>query len=73
MLILKSAKNAEGAGGGSYYNVKIMSVDVIRPLQGWRNFLVKTETDFGLVGWDEGTLEWKEAAVRELVLDFGRR
>ena len=31
------------------------------------------ETDEGLVGWGDGTLEWKETAVRELILDFGRR
>jgi galactonate dehydratase len=34
---------------------------------------VKLTTDEGLVGWGDGTLEWKEAAVRELILDFGKR
>jgi galactonate dehydratase len=54
--------------------MKIISVDVIMTAAGWRNFLfVKIKTDSGLVGWGEGTLGWKETAVRELVLDFGRR
>jgi len=40
----------------------------------WRNFLfVKIQTDSGLVGWGDGTLGWKESAVRELILDFGKR
>ena len=40
----------------------------------WRNFLfVRIQTDSGLVGWGEGTLGWKESAVRELILDYGRR
>lgn len=40
----------------------------------WRNFLlVKITTDEGLVGWGEATLAWKEAAVNEMVLDFGQR
>jgi galactonate dehydratase len=54
--------------------VKITNVDVIVTAAAWRNFLfVKVETDSGLVGWGEGTLGWKETAVRELVLDYGRR
>src|SRR5580704_5208291 len=54
--------------------MKVKSVDVIMTAAAWRNFLfVKIETDSGLVGWGEGTLGWKETAVRELVLDFGRR
>lgn len=54
--------------------MKIISVDVIMTAAGWRNFLfVKIKTDSGLVGWGEGTLGWKETAVRELVLDYGRR
>ena len=54
--------------------MKVKSVDVIMTAAAWRNFLfVKIETDSGLVGWGEGTLGWKESAVRELVLDFGRR
>lgn len=54
--------------------MKIINVDVIMTAAAWRNFLfVKIETDSGLVGWGEGTLGWKETAVRELVLDYGRR
>ncbi len=54
--------------------MRVKNVDVIMTAAGWRNFLfVKIETDSGLVGWGEGTLGWKESAVRELVLDFGRR
>ena len=54
--------------------MKVISVDVIMTAAEWRNFLfVKLQTDSGLVGWGEGTLGWKETAVRELVLDFGRR
>ena len=54
--------------------MKVKNVDVVMTAAGWRNFLfVKIETDSGLVGWGEGTLGWKESAVRELVLDFGRR
>ncbi len=41
---------------------------------GWRNFtLVELETDSGPVGRGEATLGWKEPAVRELILDYGRR
>src|SRR5580704_13547257 len=54
--------------------MKITKVDVVLIAAAWRNFtFVKIETDSGLVGWGEGTLGWKETAVRELVLDFGRR
>jgi galactonate dehydratase len=54
--------------------MKVTSVDVILTAAGWRNFtFVKIDTDDGLVGWGEGTLGWKETAVRELILDFGRR
>ena len=34
---------------------------------------MKLTTDEGLGGWGDGTLEWKETAVRDLILDFGRR
>ena len=54
--------------------MKVTKVDVMMTAAAWRNFLfVKIETDSGLVGWGEGTLGWKESAVRELVLDYGRR
>src|ERR1700728_4415555 len=54
--------------------MKVKSVDVIMTGAVWRNFtFVKIQTDSGLVGWGEGTLGWKESAVRELILDFGRR
>ena len=54
--------------------MKITNVEVFLTGTAWRNFLfVKLTTDEGLVGWGDGTLEWKEAAVRELILDFGRR
>jgi galactonate dehydratase len=56
------------------YQMKITKVDVLLTGTAWRNFLfVKLETDEGLVGWGDGTLEWKETAVRDLILDFGRR
>jgi galactonate dehydratase len=54
--------------------VKITKVEVLMVGAAWRNFLfVKVTTDSGLVGWGDGTLGWKESAVRELVLDYGRR
>ena len=54
--------------------MKITNVEVFLTGTAWRNFLfVKLTTDDGLVGWGDGTLEWKESAVRELILDFGRR
>jgi galactonate dehydratase len=54
--------------------MKITNVEVLLTGTTWRNFLfVKLTTDEGLIGWGDGTLEWKEAAVRELILDFGRR
>jgi galactonate dehydratase len=54
--------------------MKVTKVDAFLIGAGWRNFtFVKIETDSGLVGWGEGTLGWKESAVRELVLDYGRR
>src|SRR5437762_8498265 len=54
--------------------MKIVQVDVFLIGAVWRNFvMVKLTTDSGLVGWGEGTLGWKETAVREMILDFGRR
>ncbi|MEW5977360.1 MAG: mandelate racemase/muconate lactonizing enzyme family protein [Acidobacteriota bacterium] len=54
--------------------MKITKVDVLMTAAGWRNFLfVKLTTDDGLVGWGDGTLEWKESTVRDLILDLGRR
>jgi galactonate dehydratase len=54
--------------------MKIDKVEVFLTGAQWRNFtFVKLTTDSGLVGWGEGTLGWKEASVRELILDFGRR
>jgi galactonate dehydratase len=54
--------------------VKITKVEVVLVGAAWRNFLfVKVTTDSGLVGWGDGTLGWKESAVRELILDYGRR
>jgi len=54
--------------------MKIVKVEVFMLGAAWRNFvLVRIETDAGLVGWGDGTLGWKESAVRELILDYGRR
>ena len=54
--------------------MKVAKVDVLMTAAGWRNFLfVKITTDSGLVGWGEGTLGWKESAVRELIVDYARR
>lgn len=54
--------------------MKIDRVEVFLLGAQWRNFiLVKLTTDSGLVGWGEGTLGWKEPAVREVILDYGRR
>ncbi len=54
--------------------MKVIKVEVFLTAAGWRNFiLTKLTTDAGLIGWGEGTLGWKETAVRELILDFGRR
>ena len=54
--------------------MKITKVEVLLTAASWRNFLfVKLTTDSGLIGWGDGTLGWKESAVRDLILDFGRR
>lgn len=54
--------------------MKITNIDVFLTGATWRNFLfVKLTTDEGIVGWGDGTLEWKESTVRDLILDFGRR
>jgi L-alanine-DL-glutamate epimerase-like enolase superfamily enzyme len=54
--------------------MEVTKVNVFLLGAGWRNCtLVKVETDSGLVGWGEATLGWKEPAVRELILDYGRR
>ena len=54
--------------------MKITNVEVFLTGTAWRNFLfVKLTTDEGLIGWGDGTLEWKESAVRDIILDFGRR
>ena len=55
-------------------SIKVTKVETFLIGAAWRNFVfVKIQTDSGLVGWGEGTLGWKETAVRELVSDFGRR
>src|SRR5579871_4050022 len=55
-------------------NMKVTKVEVFLVGAKWRNFtMVKIETDSGIVGWGEGTLGWKETAVRELILDYARR
>src|SRR5712664_1710954 len=54
--------------------MKVTKVGVFLVGAKWRNFtLVKIETDSGIVDWGEGTLGWKETAVRELIADFSRR
>lgn len=54
--------------------MKVSDVKVYLVGAKWRNFtMVKITTDSGLTGWGEGTLGWKESAVRELILDFARR
>ena len=54
--------------------MKIAKIEVFLTCADWRNFLfVKLTTDSGLVGWGDGTLEWKESTVRDLILDLGRR
>lgn len=54
--------------------MRIATVETFLSAANWRNYtFVKLTTDEGLVGWGEATLGWKEAAVRETALDFGRR
>jgi len=54
--------------------MKVTKVEVVLVAAEWRNFtFVRIETDSGLLGWGEATLGWKEAAVRDLILDLGRR
>lgn len=54
--------------------MKVTDVKVFLVGATWRNFvLVRIATDSGLIGWGEGSLGWKETAVRELILDFSRR
>jgi len=54
--------------------MKVAKVEVFLTAAVRRNFLfVKLTTDDGVIGWRDGTLEWKESAVRDLILDLGRR
>jgi galactonate dehydratase len=54
--------------------MKVVKIEVFLTAAVWRNFLfVKLTTDEGIVGWGDGTLEWKESTVRDLILDLGRR
>src|SRR5258708_1489493 len=54
--------------------MKINNVEVFLTGADWRNFVfVKLSTDAGITGWGDGSLGWKEASVREMILDFGRR
>lgn len=54
--------------------MKITKVEVFLTGAQWRQFtFVKLTTDSGLVGWGDGTLGWKEDAVRDLIVDYGRR
>ncbi len=54
--------------------MKITNVEVFLCGAVWRSFLlVKLTTDDGLTGWGEGSLGWKESAVRDMIVDFGRR
>ena len=54
--------------------MKVEKIEVFLTAAVWRNFLfVKLTTDDGVVGWGNGTLEWKESTVRDLILDLGRR
>ena len=54
--------------------MKITNVEVMLTAARWRNFsFVKLTTDEGIIGWGDGTLEWKESPVRDLILDYGRR
>lgn len=54
--------------------LKVEKVEVFLIGAGWRNFtFVKISTDTDIVGWGEATLGWKETAVRELIVDFGKR
>jgi len=54
--------------------MKVVRIEVFLTAAVWRNFLfVKLTTDEGIVGWGDGTLEWKESTVRDLILDLGRR
>lgn len=54
--------------------MKVEKIEVFLTAAVWRNFLfVKLTTDDGIVGWGDGTLEWKESTVRDLILDLGRR
>ena len=54
--------------------MKVEKIEVFLTAAVWRNFLfVKLTTDDGVVGWGDGTLEWKESTVRDLILDLGRR
>ncbi len=54
--------------------MKVVKIEVFLTAAVWRNFLfVKLTSDDGIVGWGDGTLEWKESTVRDLILDLGRR
>ena len=54
--------------------MKVVKIEVFLTAAVWRNSLfVKLTTDEGIVGWGDGTLEWKESTVRDLILDLGRR
>jgi galactonate dehydratase len=54
--------------------MKVVKLEVFLTAAVWRNFVfVKLTTDEGIIGWGDGTLEWKESTVRDLILDLGRR
>ncbi len=54
--------------------MKVSDVQVFLIGAAWRNYVfVRIQTDTGVVGWGEGTLGWKETAVRELIQDYARR
>lgn len=54
--------------------MKVASVETFMAAANWRNFIfVKITTDEDVTGWGEATLGWKEAAVNETILDYGRR
>ena len=51
--------------------MKVEKIEVFLTAAVWRNFLfVKLTPDDGVVAWGDGTLEWKESTVRDLILDL---
>jgi galactonate dehydratase len=64
---------ADGSLDGTVLNLPIVDVRAVPTDGAWRNWVfVRVETESGLVGWGEATLEGREQAVEGAISDFRR-